>query len=89
MSYINPTIVRLAERISKGVGDPQELVAAVLAEHARQPTEEERRYIETARDYVADAVYAVEVDDDAVVSMGEDRPGAHVMTWLWVAAPNG
>jgi hypothetical protein len=28
----------------------------------------------------------LEVDEDAIVSMGDD-PGAYVQTWLWVSDP--
>ena len=49
----------------------------------RQPSEEELIYATLAKERTGDDL---EVDDDPLVSIGDD--GAFVSAWLWVPAPH-
>jgi hypothetical protein len=53
-----------------------------IADHLRH--EERRAYVDAARDIYCNEGddYRTEIDDNAIVSAGED--GAYVMAWCWV-----
>jgi hypothetical protein len=70
---------RLIHLISEAKG---ELANALHAGYAKRP-EAEQKYFEAAKERQDDGT--LEIDDNAVVSMGADD-GAYVEAWIWVEA---